>query len=382
MLPGLMPAHTRSSYHSASHPESSGSRLHLEKLITNPDDFIISPETGLWLLPPSVAERDIAQDITHAAWRASELKREGDAKEYRLKYERMLRILERSKVDAFGCVTGGLRGKQTPMDTVIDVAEFEMRGPTHATSDEVPHLSMCGNDGCYNARHFHLDFARLGQGQRRFELNPTWYKALDDGAIETIWGDILPPVEDSLRYFISFQRSFFPFVPYNASKLTPTPISQISFHPLTGCWESYMYEKNSEGLANPKNGYGVMYARKGPDEVDTSTGELRPGYRRGSVLAHNLIWTASGRTLWSSMERNHLCNYPRCCNPLHIEQIDPDANRSHGHAARAKIRELEKVDPSSKTAALSKAELAALYIPLRERYAELVTEAQLHENAA
>ncbi len=373
MLPGLNPAHTRSSFHNASSPESGGARLSIERIIQSPSDFLVAQTTGLWLLPPSVAERDVTQDIAHADWLIAELERQETAEIHRLRYQRIARILGRSSVDEVGCVTGGLRGKQTPDITVIEIADFEMRAASNNTPDEVTHISLCGNEDCYNSRHHNLDYGGSRRDLVRVELNPFWYRFREDGRIETIWGDELPSVEESLRYFIEFQRSQYPFVPYGEG-LTATPISQVAFHPLTGCWEAYMYEKNTAGLVNIKNGYGVMYARQAPNEVDQVTGEVKKGYRRGSVLAHNLIWTASGRQLTADLDRNHLCNYTRCCNPLHIEEIDPEANRSHGHAARAKIRELERSDPSVKTTMLSKAKLAELYVPLRQRYSEIVSE--------
>ncbi len=323
------------------------------------------------MLPTSVAERDVDQDISHISWHTQGLKERNVATEYRKRLELITRVLERSKVGREGCVTGGLRGKQTPARTVIDLAQIERRVPSQNTPDEIPYVSLCGNGDCYNARHHHLDFAGMCNDLRRVELNPTYYTENDDGTIKTLWGDILPSIEDSLRYFREFQRSQFPFVSYADSILTPTPVSQIGFHPVTGCWEAYEYERNTGGLANIKNGYGTMYARQGPDTVDTATGEVIKGYRRGTVLAHNLIWAVSGRPLLKNKERNHLCNYTRCCNPLHIEEIDPDDNRSHGHRARALIRDHEKRHPEAVNASLSKAQLADLYIPLRKMYHEL-----------
>lgn len=370
MLPGLAPPHTQKSFHSASSPESSGSRLILEKIITSPEDFLLS-ESGMWLLPPKVAEKDLEQDIARAHWLSANLDSQETAPKWSEKFKRIGSLLTRSWVTAEGCVQGGLRGRQTPAHAVIRLAEFEMGSGTHTTVDEVSAISMCNNDDCYNARHHRLDFGGTRRDLQRVELNPSWYQTISDGSIVTIWGDVLPSVENSLRYFVEFQRKNFPFVPPEDSPLTPGPMSQIGFHPLTGCWESYLYEKNTAGLANIKNGYGIMYARKGPDLVDPNTGIVKKGYRRGTVLAHNLIWSKSGHQLSAEMERNHLCNYTRCCNPLHIEQVSPEENRRHGHQARARIRDQERKNPETKFATLSQHELRELYQPVRDLYQQI-----------
>ena len=373
MLPGLNPTHTRKSYYSASSPQVNGSRLPIERIVSTPNDFVTSKD-DLWLLPPEVAEQDTEQNISRADWLAGMLERHGNSKLHALKFQRISRLLGRSVIDQNGCLTRGLRGKQLPSSTVIEIAEFEMGTGSHNYPEEVPHVSLCGNDDCYNSRHHNLDFGGSRHDLQRVELNPHWYNVTADGVVETIWGHTLSSIDESLKAFIDFQRSQFPFVPYADSWLTPTPISQLAFHPLTGCWESYMYEKNTAGLVNIKNGYGVMYARLEPEQVNPDTGEIQPGYRRGSVLAHNLIWKATGHDLTVGMERNHLCNYTRCCNPLHIEEISPDENQQHGRAARSYIRALEADNPDVKGAMLSKAKLAELYIPLRERYAEITEQ--------
>lgn len=374
MLQGLTPLHTRRSFHSARSPESTGSRLPIEKHVSSPADFIISHETGLWLLPKHISERDAERDIARADYLASELEEQGAAESHREGYLRIVRLLGRSTVNEEGCVFGGLRGKQTPAEFAIKLSEFEVMAGADTVLDDVPFVSACGNGDCYNARHHGIDFGGTAQNTQRVDLNPHWYSVQDDGTIKTLWGDTLPSVDDSLRHLIAFQRRNYPFVPFSESLLTPTPISQLSFHPVTGCWESYVYERSTPNLAKVRNGYGIMYARQEEDQVDFDTGEITRGYRRGSVLAHNLIWVADGNYLDKSLDRNHLCNYTRCCNPLHLEQITADANRRHGHSARALIRAQEAKDPTTKNARLSPSELADLYVPLRQRYSELVAE--------
>lgn len=374
MLPGLTPAHTRKSFHSASSPASSGSRLPIEKFIQAPEDFIVSEETGLWLLPSAVAEKDSEKSIARAGYLAAELARQDTDKAHQVIFTKIARLLGRSTVNAEGCISGGLRSAQTPARAVLALAQFEMGSTTETKEEDVPFISLCGNPDCYNARHHNVDFGGTSINLEPINLNPLWYRTQEDGSIETIWGDVLPSVEDSLTHFINFQKKNFPFVPYADAPLTATPVSQITFHPVTGCWESYMYERKTPNLANTKNGYGIMYAREEVSEVDEETGEIIKGYRRGTVLAHKLIWVADGNSLARNLERNHLCNYTRCCNPLHLEQITPEANRSHGHRARAIIRGLEKKYPGAKGYHLTPAQLYKMYIPLRERYTQLAAE--------
>ncbi len=372
MLPGLVPAHTRKSFHHSSSPSSGGSRLRVESIAPMPDSYIVSPETDLWLLPRSVAELDAVRDIDRINWIIANRTVLYKNNYINSNLAKTARVLGRSSIDALGCVSGGLRGNQTPAQLIIEIACLEMGTLSHNNPGDITDISICGNPDCYNARHSHLEFGSSKYMKREVELNPNWYTELDNGDIETLWGDILPPVDVSLKNFIEFQRLNFPFVPIESSPLTPTPMSQILFHPVTGCWECFYYETNTNGLANIKNGYGVMYARQAPDQVDKETGEISRGFRRGSVLAHNLVWEASGRVIDSNMERNHLCNYTRCCNPHHIEQISPAENRSHGHYARARIRQQERNDPTTVNFYLTKSSLHELYLPLRERYAELV----------
>lgn len=376
MLPGLTPAHTRKSFHGSRNPESSGARLSIERIAPTADDFIQAEETGLWLLPTHVAERDTQQSIARAEWLADRLEADGNSKIHTLRFRKLSRLLGRSVIGREGCIQAGLRGNQTPAEMVISLAEFEMGTVTHNEIDDIPYISLCGNDDCYNTRHHNLNFGGTNSRMERMELNPFWYKPNDDGTIGTIWGDTLPSVETSLKYLFDFQRLNYPFVNVKDSPLTPSPISQISFHPLTGCWESYQYEKTTSGLANPKNGYGIMYGRKGPDQIHHGTGEIKEGYRRGSVLAHNLIWIASGRGLREDMDRNHLCNYPRCCNPLHLEEISPEDNRLHGQVARKRIREIEREDPSIKRSIIPIADILELYQPVRKAYAQLAADQQ------
>lgn len=174
MLPGLTPAHTRRSFHSAGSPESRGARLSIERVAPTTDDFILS-ETGLWLLPTDVAEQDVAKSIARADYLATQLENDDTAVGWQKKFRRLARLLGRSTVGEQGCIENGLRGKQTPSGVTVELAEFEMGVPTHNTADEVRHLSLCGNEDCYNSRHHNLDFGGSRRDLERVELNPHWY---------------------------------------------------------------------------------------------------------------------------------------------------------------------------------------------------------------
>lgn len=173
------------------------------------------------------------------------------------------------------------------------------------------------------------------------QLDPDWYRVESDGTVRTIWHDELPTVEESLRSLVAFQRANYPYVDYADSLLTCGPISQIRLHPLTGCWETFNYERNSYNLANPKNGYGIIYDREFIFDIDPVTGEKSAKKRRGSRLSHMVIWRLAGREYPFGKQLNHLCNYTRCCNPGHLELTDPDTNRAHGHKARRTIRAMQ-----------------------------------------
>ncbi|MCB9821485.1 hypothetical protein H6798_03020 [Candidatus Nomurabacteria bacterium] len=336
MLPGLLPAHTRKGLYHAKSVESSGSRLIVEKVAPVLGSFVVSEASPLWLLPAFVAETELEKDIQRLAFMLGK----NHTPDIEARLNKLFLVLGRSSLNNDGCIENGLRGQQQPVEYALLTAELETGLPCMTPVGEVDSVRICGNDRCYNARHYNFDFGKKMYTQKPVELNPDWYLLQPDGSIETIWGDTLPPVIDSLRYFIDFQYLNYPFVDYEDSLLSSTPMSQIKVHPITGCWQAAVYETNTQGLANTKNGYGVMYAREKSRSINLNTGEITQGYRRGSVLAHILIWELTGHTLIPELERNHLCNYPRCCNPLHIEQIDPGLNRTHGQRARAAINRL------------------------------------------
>ena len=157
------------------------------------------------------------------------------------------------------------------------------------------------------------------------------------------------------------------------SKLTPTPMAQIRFHPVTGCWESWKYysKKSSDSTKNGRfDGYGQMYEEERV-VVDKATGEILRTVRRGGVIAHRLIWRKSGR--WSDERRvlNHLCNYKRCCNPLHLKQGTVGENNSHGNRVTAATNLMIAANPEIKKQFLSAEEMAPYHKAALELYHEI-----------
>jgi hypothetical protein len=257
------------------------------------------------------------------------------------------RLLGRTAVTDEGCFVGGLRGNQTPEEWVLWLAEQEWGGPVFTEADELEYLKTCDEPECYNTRHHDIEFGRATLRERKVELNPGYYTERDDGKIETIWGDILPTINDSLAYFIDFQRRNYPFVPAEDSPLTPTSMSQLRFHPVTGCWETWQYYCKPQDTLNWQfDGYGRLYQRL-ENFIDHDTGEIVEIKRRGHWLAHRVVWLATGHTFRSKHVLNHLCSYRRCCNPLHIEQVDNSTNVLHGRRVRAAIQAFEEQNPDA-----------------------------------
>lgn len=130
-----------------------------------------------------------------------------------------------------------------------------------------------------------------------------------------------------------------------------------------------MYHIKPDGSAGGRfEGYGSLYFRYRSPTIDSETGEISAGKRRGHWLAHRIMWSVLGQELEPGKVLNHLCNYKRCCNPIHLEQISEEENRTHGQHARDYIREIEQRDPSARDHYLGAAEMSALYKDTRKLY--------------
>lgn len=316
------------------------------------DDMIVSHETGLWLPPKKIAlrEREAGIEKLHTAAQGEHAPAGG-----RELHHVAARLLERTSVSKSGCFEGGLRARQRAGSWALKLAELEQRTIILDTEFDVPSLSLCGNDNCYNTRHHHFTPGGINRPTFNNELNPNYYMELDDGRVGTIWGDILPTVADSVRAFADFQRANFPFTSYEDSLLTASPISQISVHPVSGCWETFRYETNTTNTKNPKNGYGLMYDREFLETMwldDENYTQYRR--RRGDRLAHLVLWRLYQRgNRRTYTDINHRCFHPRCCNPAHLEEITPEQNQEHARHARNQIRALEQERPEVEGSFLS-----------------------------
>ncbi len=378
MLPGLRPAHTRGSF-------SSLSRLSVETRAPTVEDYTRLEDTGLWLLPAVIAERDSRMgvdrlNVARDYLIAEALKQRAD------KAQKGSRLLGRTAVAETGCMVDGLRSNQDPFEWALElgVAEWSIKtkkkvdtGALALTSvEDMPHIQTCGTEGCYNSRHFDIDFGRDTLRERIIEVNPHWYVPQKDGKIRTIWGDKLPSLEDSLRFYIDFQRQNFPFVPNKQSPLTPSGIAQVRFQPVTGCWEAWSYYcQNRTNLNWQYDGYGRLYDRQVGVRVDTETGEVLDRRKPSHKLAHRVVWKATGNRFRKNQVLNHLCSYRRCCNPLHIRQESKVENINHGIMVQNAIRDLYINNPDAVDSRMSAAELLPYHEKARQMYVRIVEEA-------
>lgn len=330
------PHHTRSSF-------ASKCRLYVELYAPEVHDFTVA-ENGLWLLPEGIAEWD--------RWRGEDLLNEmavrqtkAGMKRHADKTLKAARILGRTSINDTGCMVDGLRGNQEPVNWALWLAETEFGGIVFTEQDDMEYLRVCGDEGCYNPRHYDVEYGRPTLRERKVEVNPAYYETLEDGRIKTIWDDMLPSIETSLTAFMEFQRQNYPFVPIAASKLTATGISQVRLHPLTGCWEAWQYYcKPTDNLNWQFDGYGRLYQPSRVREIDKETGEILSRLRRGHWMAHRVVWIATGRNLIDEKVLNHMCSYKRCCNPLHLEQVSSSENNLHGRRVQRAIRQLRSTD--------------------------------------
>ncbi len=363
MLPGLAPSHTRAGF-------IGGNRLRVEKYAPTPDDYART-ESGLWLLPGTVTELEVNKGIEKLSILATSQDTEGMREAANTR--RLANILGASSIDWKGCLLGGISDGEDPAQVAMMLAESEMRTFSLDDPSEVDLLRLCGEAACYNARHFDFSFGRPTLKERKVELNPDWFNFLPSGRIKTLWGDILPSVAKSLEYYIKFQRMSFPFVCKDKSLLTPGSISQIRFHPLTGCWESWSYYCRPDGNLNWQfDGYGRLYRNYKTRKVDLETGEIRTIEERGHYLAHRVTWAASpGRYLKKGYHLNHKCSYRRCCNPLHLEQIEASANVRHGVVVQSALRMAEAGSTGSADNYLKPDQLAPYHDEVRQIYIDI-----------
>ncbi len=322
ILPGMEPHVTRGGL--------GANRLYIEKYAASPDDFPTG-QKRLWLPPRSVAESELPRALDKLQRTIYLQKQHGASKELIDRTQKGARLLGRAAITESGCLVGGLRHNQHLGKWLVQLAEWDWGAPSFDEEDNITKLRICRTEGCYNTRHYDLEFSRPTLRERKVELDTRNYSEQSDGTIVTLWGDTLPSIEDSLGEYIEFQKRNFPYVPYAESPLTPTSISQVRFVPETGCWEAWQYYCKPDDNFNWQfDGYGRLYQRYAEPDVDLQTGEITRAQRRGHWMAHRVIWKASDRELKPGRVLNHLCSYRRCCNPRHIEQVSPSVNARHG----------------------------------------------------
>src|SRR5262245_4200728 len=146
MLPGMRASHTRASF-------VSGSRLSVQKYAPSPDSYLRVEGSGLWLLPPDIAEGDRSagqEKMAAIAVRQSVEKMKKAAALNR----RGSKILGKTAITAEGCMVDGLKADEDPFKWAMIFAETEWATFTLTTLDDMPYIQACDTEGCYNSRHF------------------------------------------------------------------------------------------------------------------------------------------------------------------------------------------------------------------------------------
>lgn len=310
-------------------------RLHIECFAQTPSDFIASSD-GIWLPPIEVVRRDKKLSLQRLGAIAHSISFEKTQRHT----QRIAEAVDNSRVTENGCLIGGVSPRRHAQ-FLLYLAELDWGTPPFETGSDLQDVQLCSSNNCLNTRHYDFEFTRPTLRERRVEFDPRFYTIDADGSILTPWGDTLPPVTTSQAAYTDFVHRCYPYVPNDRSPLSPTSISQIRFISQSGCWESWQYyTKPEHGLNWQFDGYGRMNGRHPVTRIDTHTGETatKPA---GQMLAHRIVWVASGRELIPGQVLNHRCRYRRCCNPLHLEQVSTGANNAHGRRMKKAILRID-----------------------------------------
>lgn len=363
MLPGLAPHHTRGGF-------TGGGKLGIEFYATSPEEFPRT-ESGLWLPPRSVAEKEHLVGIAKVGALADLQVRLGMSDASNV--QRTLDILHDTSITSVGCLVGG-ETSDNAGKTALELARQELGTVSFNSEADMPFLRVCDDGDCYNPRHFDLSFGRFTLQERKVELNPEWYTQLPSGRIKTLWGDNLQSPAKSLEDLIKLQRKCFPFVPKSKSLLTPGATSHIRFHPVTGCWEAWTYYISSRRRTPTlqSDGYGRLYGPTLRKVLDEETGEISFKEVKTQVVAHRITWRKLKKEkLVEGMVLNHLCSYRRCCNPAHLEQVTPQTNILHGIRVQKALGLNEAGQTASADNFLSAEELIPYHEVARAMYLEI-----------
>ena len=293
-----------------------------------PGDFVQTAD-GLWLSQLAVAENSFITARTVVGKIAVQQSTAS------VSYEAGAEALLSANYDAdTGCwLPEGFTGDEHT-EALWGIAEVELDPVLNPASLAVKdQLKICEGEDCLNTRHY--DFThRLKHRTELLQVTPEYYREMPDGRIQTIWGDVLPPLADSIVELRRLQRLCPPYASEETSPLTANGISKITIEPATGCWSvrSY-YTKPEEHPGWQFDGYGRLTLRR---HIDPNALPARTG---AQMLAHRVIWVATGRTLEKGKVLNHLCGFRPCGNPLHIVQVGQGENIRHRDRMQKAIAE-------------------------------------------
>lgn len=185
------------------------------------------------LLPPAcVSERDRSKGTAYLLKLVDSRRGKVQSSEID-RLQKSVNMLDRSRVNRYGCIVGGLKSTQKVAHLIPAIAQEDWGSPSFDTPDDINDIRLCDTPNCCNTRHYDLEFSRPTLRERRIELDLSFYQTQDDGSLKTIWGDELPSYLESLSLFAKFVRLNYPYRAYEDSRLSATAISQIRIVPIT-----------------------------------------------------------------------------------------------------------------------------------------------------
>jgi HNH endonuclease len=281
-------------------------------------------ENGLWLPTMRVAQREFDAANTFFDNFEKSLSSLSDREELARAAFKGVRLHDKT-----GCwVASDALDEGQHISALWQIAEYDMGGePLNSqTAEQLKSLRVCDEEGCLNARHY--DFTHRVQ-YRDSIAAPDYadYETHEDGSVVTIWeGRMLPSVVLSIEALRRLQLQCPPYAEERKAPLSGNGISKITLDPVTGCWLVRMYYTRPQYKEMPGfqyDGYGRL--GKGP-AIRKKSEPAKP------MLAHRVVWLASGRRLLNGKELNHCCGVRSCCNYDHIEQVSKSSNGKHGRA--------------------------------------------------
>lgn len=293
-----------------------GRRKQVKNLIarTALSDFV-STEDGLWLPPYSVSAEEftLGREAVGIIW---------SRKNKDIVVSRQIAgLLDlESESGCWSAYVGDLDIDN--IDVINELASDVLSGTPLDTDQELIDLRLCDSKQCVYPRHYDITYACESQRREKTHIDPRFYDVLPSGEIQMIWGDILPPIGESIAELRKLQKACPPYADQKTSPLTAHGISQITMHPITGCWEVRSFYTRPPGIRPgyyQYDGYGRLGMRS----------RTANGLKGMPKLAHRVTWQATGRKLRNDRDLNHRCAHRPCANPLHLEQVTRRANILH-----------------------------------------------------